>query len=288
MWRVLLCWIVAILAAFWGYQQVRHPQLRYNRPIDVFLHPFDNRVRYRIGVLDERFGLKLNEVKQLSNEAALIWQNGTGKSWFVYDEQAMLTINLIYDERQAETKLRQDIKQQLDRLIKQHDSDDNRLVDEHQQLNQQFDRLQQAIDAWQSQHGQINPYIQPYEYQRSLNKKQRLDAEIDLYHDAQAAYNTKVEQHNAQAGQIRRLIADTNQKLPPRQFDKGVFNGRQINIYEFGTVDDLRLTLAHEFGHALGLGHHNEPTALMYPMAGEQDALNFKLQPADLALLKER
>ena len=45
-------------------------------------------------------------------------------------------------------------------------------------------------------------------------------------------------------------------------------------------------TLFHEFGHALGLSHHNDPQALMYPLMKDQDLNNFRLKPADLELLQ--
>lgn len=43
-----------------------------------------------------------------------------------------------------------------------------------------------------------------------------------------------------------------------------------------------------KYGHALGLAHHNDPYALMYPMLKDQQLQNFQLRPADLDLLHAR
>ncbi|MGO9139739.1 MAG: matrixin family metalloprotease, partial [Syntrophales bacterium] len=43
--------------------------------------------------------------------------------------------------------------------------------------------------------------------------------------------------------------------------------------------------LAHEFGHALGLKHNDNPQAIMYRLM-QSDSLN--LAPDDIAALKER
>jgi predicted Zn-dependent protease len=48
------------------------------------------------------------------------------------------------------------------------------------------------------------------------------------------------------------------------------------------------VTLAHEFGHALGLDHHNDPYALMYPQLSKQNLKEFRLGAADLVLLNKR
>ncbi len=34
--------------------------------------------------------------------------------------------------------------------------------------------------------------------------------------------------------------------LKRMSFKKGIYNGKQIVIYEFKSIDDLRLTIAHE------------------------------------------
>ena len=83
-------------------------------------------------------------------------------------------------------------------------------------------------------------------------------------------------------------IQHFNLKFKPYLFDKGNFDGRNINIFEFQSEDDLRLTLAHEFGHALGLKHHEDPKGLMHPMMQEQEQTNFRLLHSDLMLFQNR
>ncbi len=65
------------------------------------------------------------------------------------------------------------------------------------------------------------------------------------------AYNQKVDELNRLDQGHNRAIDQFNQRFQPRLFDKGLFNGREIHIYEFESKEDLRLTLAHELGHAL-------------------------------------
>ncbi len=57
--------------------------------------------------------------------------------------------------------------------------------------------------------------------------------------------------------------------------------GAQIAVFSFRDVDDLVLVLAHEMGHALGLGHAEDPAAVMYRQStGAQS----RVTPADRTL----
>ena len=115
-----------------------------------------------------------------------------------------------------------------------------------------------------------------------------LQQEINLYNQKIQQLNLQVDELNQLNQRIDSSVKSFNQRFQPRLFDKGSFNGKQINIYEFESIEDLRLTLAHEFGHALGLKHNQDPQALMYPVMKEQHIQNFRLSAADLALLQAR
>ncbi len=100
--------------------------------------------------------------------------------------------------------------------------------------------------------------------------------------------NQQVDELNQLNQQLDQSVHQYKQRFQPHLFHKGLFNGREILIYEFESEDDLRLTLAHELGHALGLQHANDPTALMYPLMKDQNAENFSLTQADRELLINR
>lgn len=296
----LLVWVCLVgLVALFGYQTVLHPQLAYNRPIDHVLHPFDTRVRYRIGHIDPRFGLSPAQIDTLVHEAVNIWHEGTGKQWFVYDEHARLVIDFVYDERQQTTVDRQKTQQKIDGKIALHTNQSAQLFKQKQALEQQFTELEHRLQAWQLTHNEAYYRLQSNQnpayhqtlfeaYEQTLTDKHRLDEQLAGFYRAQRAYNQQVQQFNQQGDDIQHDIDNANAKFTARQFHKGVFSGKNIEIYEFSSIDELRLVLAHELGHALGIDHNDDPTALMYPIMGQQTIKNFKLKPADIALLEQR
>lgn len=297
----LFCSLLTVL--FFVGQHYFHPQVTHNSILDRITHPFDIRVRYRIGQLDPRFGLEEYALIELSQEAADIWLLGTQKQYFVYDPNAKLAINLIYDQRQSESDRRQqhiqEIEQQQFKTLELQ-RDLNQL---NQTLSQQYQSIQlrqqqyeQRLQYYNQQINQLNqnPHLHTQANITSLqNEKQQLHQQlselkqtIEHYNQAVHSSNLRVSEFKNIRQQSQNLVAQFNEKFKPRLFDKGEFNGREINIYEFQSKADLKMTLAHEFGHVLGLNHHDDPHALMYPVLEKQDFDHFNLQPADLILFQ--
>lgn len=296
-WLIILMLFV-VFCVYRGCQN----RVADKRPIlDRVMHPLDSRVRYRIGQVDPRFGISQQQLEQLCREAIAIWEQGSGQVLFVEDDNASLTVNLIYDERQAESTLKLTAEDSLNHA----QADQQQHASQFQQQKQQLQRERHDIDlresSLQQRYDNYNRTVENWrvlgnidDYNRQLLNQQRtaLDAEQRELQLAIAQFNQHVDEVNQNARQLNQQVNDFNQsveeyrrRFSPRQFEKGIYNGRQINIYEFGSPAELRIVLAHEFGHALGLKHNNAPYALMYPVLQDQNINDFKLTAADKAML---
>ena len=295
-------WIFAALVLILsiGFRDIGQPQRHYSSLSHKIRHPFDSRVHYRLGTIDPRFGISEAEAIKLAAEAAQIWQQGIGKVLFVYDPTASLSINLRFDERQDNAN-RQRIEQQQ---LQQQLSDQNNTSHEYHQRKMQLAQQRLQLDAHDADfQQQLDHYnrrmaswntlgnLDDFNREQLRQKRKQLDLTQQQIRQAMDDYNQQVielnefaNHFNQSANQYNQKVEQLNRQFTPREFEKGNFDGDQITIYEFSTPADLRLTMAHELGHALGLKHNNDPYALMYPLLKQQDAQNFKLRAADLAL----
>lgn len=302
--RLVLLIGVLLFFVLLSYQVHTHDQLRFNSLKDRIFHPFDTRLRYQIAPVDPRFGLMQSEVMELTQQAADIWQSGTGKQLFVYDPKAQLQIKMVYDERQdnfnAFKKTQESLtytknnnqrvnenlsnsREHLDRMHQSLIQRQNLLAAEQQYLNQQrlnWSRIEPT-------NGDNRQRIEQ-QYQQLQEKSYQLNSEIQYFNQMNNQFNQQINTHNQNIERYNLDVTMAKNRFPPREFHKGIFMGKEIQVYQFESKDDLRLTLAHELGHALGLGHHADPKALMYPMLGEQNLQHFQLQPSDINLLASR
>ena len=301
--RLLLCLLVVglIMSAYLYMQTKTHPQLRYNSLADRLTHPFDTRLRFRIDQVDSGFGLSKDQVIQLSKEAIEIWHQGTNRDdLMVYDENARLSIHLIYDQRQQDYDALKKVEKQLladdakyQRQVKNLEASHQHLESQQQRLIQQRDQMNSEFQALQQRRRQ--PNLSAYEHEQieyevlALQRKsESFQRELQYLQEQQSSFNMNVSMHQHGLQNHQQNIIQAQQRFPAREFHKGVFMGDQIHVYQFDAEDDLRLTLAHELGHALGLYHHNDPEALMYPVLGKQNLQHFQLRSADKTLLYNR
>ncbi|MFI8127045.1 peptidase, partial [Acinetobacter baumannii] len=120
---------------------------------------FNQPLKYKIDYIDPRFHITKEQFIQIGQEAAGIWQKETGKTYFIYDPQAELTINLVFDDYQAvqnerkininkllqqQEELREKNKAVL--LSKQQIDQETALLNEaKEELNNRFEQYQKDV-----------------------------------------------------------------------------------------------------------------------------------------------
>ena len=124
-----------------------------------------------------------------------------------------------------------------------------------------------------------------------------LNNQAEIINQAEKTFNASVDTINSLAAVLNRLVATLNLQAETynavgsstgKQFTEGEYlsnaTGTAINIFQYSNNTQLVEVLAHEFGHALGLEHIDNPKAVMYYL---NEGVNEELTADDLAALKE-
>ncbi|MGN2486067.1 matrixin family metalloprotease [Acinetobacter calcoaceticus] len=259
-------------------------------------------LKYQIAFIDPRFQLTKEQLIEVSQQAAEIWHKETGKTYFIYDSEAQLSINLIYDDHQIIKNEQQNSlntllqKQEQWRIkneeivlnkkeVEQRSTDLNK---KKSSLKTEFEQYQRDVTRFNQGEHQYYRADELKERQKQLEQKsENIKNESNNLNFIIQSLNLKIKELNQEQSDLTTLMTqlELEQKANIQTFHKGLFSQNQIQIYGYASLNDLRLTLAHEFGHALGLKHTTDPKSLMYPRLKEQDIHNFKLTDSDLELL---
>lgn len=284
-------WILIIIAAFGGLYAFESSRV----PCRIALV-------YTIGQFDERFGISKADFQAALAEAEEPWETLVRRDLFRYDETAAFPVNLIFDERQARTIESQKLEQELTTVQSKQESIKekyNRLAAELKSARQDYDSSLAAFEARLKRYN-----IRVVEW----NESDRTDEdEVEWLREEERALERNQDTLEAKRRKVNGLVADVNryakeeEKIIDRYnaeldeftevygtgaaFDQGIYSGEGIDIYQFDDRNHLRMVLTHELGHALGLGHVDNPESIMYPMMGEQDVENLALSKEDESAL---
>jgi len=284
----LVAIVLALLASF---------AVRQLYPADPHAHaPCAIPVHYALGEVDPRFRFDRFMVEAALIDAVRLWQAESEALLFIESEDPRaMQVNLRFDARQQNATERQSMRGQLDRAQGDLEREQaglqawseriDRAQEAHErsvaELAPRLARHEAAVAAWNADPGAGSEAAR-----RALEAEgAMLRAELaalertasDLNADV-AAYNRRAEDARQLAAEANAQVREYNASAAATPVETGRYSydyeeGRRIDVFRAASYDELVWVLAHEFGHALGIGHVDEPGAVMHALLHEGGAL---------------
>jgi predicted Zn-dependent protease len=266
-------------------------------------NPCSSPIVYTLGTFDTRFNISKSNFLEIVSESAELWSNAHEGALFTYSEKAtpgVLTVNLIYDDRQAKT----DQNKLLGAEIRNTESGADTVKKEYKDLQEIFNVLKadytKEVENFASQQKKYNETVASWnekggapkaEFEALKVEKETMQKMVDELNKKHAELTTMLTEINAKIARYNELVNYANTKIQEnnttskKKFTEGeyVSGSNSITIYQFSDEVKLKRVLTHEFGHALGIDHTKSKQSIMYAV---NTATNTSLTDEDMAALK--
>jgi predicted Zn-dependent protease len=245
------------------------------------IEPCKKPVGYKLGTFDHRFGISKEAFLSEIAKGVSVWEDASGKDLFFYEENGDLTINLIYDTRQANTDeinylaLEIENSRQTAESLKEFYTQEKDLYTEKETLlipratdaKERLDAYNKKVTTYNTSGGASHIEYDAMSQELILLKKEvaLIEEEKEYLASLSTSINKTVTRYNEIIAYINSLIKKSN-SLGGKKFTEGKFSTRNatIDIYQYSTMTKLRRVLTHELGHALSIDHIENKNSIMY------------------------
>lgn len=282
--RIIIATILISVVLYYIYPRFR---LAIDQKYE-WLFPCNRAITYSIGTVDPKFGISADGFLSAVQTGAKVWQDILPEKQLLKytPTQGQVIINLVYDSRQESTsKLNnlgntinnsktnfEELRLKYENLKTVFNQDKAKLESDISQLDADEAEFEKRIQYWNSKGGapkneydKLQREKDAFNTRASILETRRADLteRADMINSLGRLLNEQIENLNLNVEKYR-----DNQEILGDEFDQGEYilneSGRSINIYQFDNTAKLERVLAHELGHALGMGHNDNPKSIMY------------------------
>lgn len=238
-------------------------------------------LEYRLGNIDPSFNLSREQALVYIEEAEDLWETEVQRDLFSYNEDATFSIEFIFDERQATANSEETQRETLD----EQRVESEEVMQAIESLQAEYKNLsaayRQRVNEYEKRLKDYNTEVNRYNdrggappdiFAKLEEERESLNEEADHLSQTAASLNQMATKINQLGERGNHLVENYNEGVKKyntsfgffREFTQGDYQGSKINVYKFSSDSEVVTVLAHEFGHALGIGHVEGETSLMY------------------------